>query len=176
MLTIRPETAADYAAVEKVVRQAFGRNTEADLVRRLRATPGYIPELALLAELDGRAAGQALFSRIRIETPAAVLPALTLAPLAVLPALQRRGIGSALMTAGLARCRELGHRVVVLFGHPEYYPRFGFERASLHGLRAPFDAPDEAFMVCGLDAGALQDIAGMVVLPDVFVPEPPPAR
>jgi putative acetyltransferase len=91
--------------------------------------------------------------------------ALALAPMAVTPDLQRRGIGSALVRRGLDEARRLGHGVVIVLGHPEYYPRFGFTRGSAHGIRPPFEAPDDAFLVLELREGALARVRGEVDYP-----------
>jgi len=94
--------------------------------------------------------------------------ALALATLAVRPELQNQGIGSELVRDGLERCRNLGHRIVVVVGHPKYYPRFGFSPARAQSLEAPFPVPDEAFLVLELVAGALTGVAGMVRYPPPF--------
>ena len=96
------------------------------------------------------------------------LPALALAPMAVHPEFQSQGIGSRLVREGLERCRNLGHRIVVVVGHPEFYPRFGFTPARAKGLEAPFPVPDEAFMVTELVPGALDGVSGMIVYPAPF--------
>jgi putative acetyltransferase len=96
------------------------------------------------------------------------MKALSLAPMAVLPEFQNSGIGSQLVRTGLERCRELGHTIVVVIGHPEYYPRFGFVPARKEGLDLPFPVPDEAFMVCKLAPDALERIKGMVKYPPEF--------
>jgi len=96
------------------------------------------------------------------------LPALALAPLAVHPEFQNQGIGSRLVGEGLARCRNLGHKIVVVVGHPEFYPRFGFTSARAKGLEAPFPVPDEAFMVTKLVPRALDGVSGMIVYPAPF--------
>jgi predicted N-acetyltransferase YhbS len=96
------------------------------------------------------------------------LPALALAPMAVRPEFQNLGIGSRLIREGLERCRNLGHKIVIVAGHPEYYPRFGFTSSRAKGLEAPFPVPDEAFMVIELIPGALDSVSGMIVYPAPF--------
>jgi putative acetyltransferase len=168
MTTIRPETAEDYAAVHEVNALAFVREVEARLVEALRRMPDFIPELSLVAVEGGRVVGHILFSPLVIETKDGAFPALALAVLAVRPEFQRQGIGSALVRDGLERCRSLGHRIVVVIGHPEYYPRFGFSPARARGLEVPFPVPDEAFLALELVPGALDGVAGMVKYPPPF--------
>lgn len=116
--------------------------------------------LSLVAVEDDRVVGHILFSPVTIESEAEVRAAAGLAPLAVLPELQRSGIGSRLVRAGLEECRNAGHECVVVLGHPDYYPRFGFVPAICYGVRCEFDVPDEAFMVIELREGALRGRAG----------------
>ncbi|GAA2169066.1 GNAT family N-acetyltransferase [Actinomadura napierensis] len=139
----RPETAADAAAVRRVVQAAFPTAEEADLVDALRRDPAWLPGLSFVAEAPGgRIAGYALLTRCRVGGADAV----ALAPVAVLPAYQRRGAGGAAVRAVLAAARRRGERLVVVLGHPGYYPRFGFVRASSLGVSAGFEVPDEALM------------------------------
>ncbi len=184
-MPIRPEQPPDHAAIHDVNVRAFGQPAEAELVAQIRNGDGFDPALSLVAALDddaGDAAGVAtepakterivghiLFSPIQIETDAGTkVPALALAPMAVLPECQSRGIGSQLVRAGLVAAMDAGHKVVVVLGHEAYYPRFGFEPASTCGIRAPFDVPDAAFMVLALTPDALRDIHGVVRYPSVF--------
>lgn len=163
-VVIREETPADRDAVRGVNRRAFGRDAEADLVDALRAG-GYV-RLSLVAEHSGEVVGHVLFSRLPVETAAGVVEALALAPVAVLPDLQRRGIGSRLIRDGLERCRGRGHRIVVVLGHAEYYPRFGFSAALAGRLRSPFPGPH--FMALELVRGALDGVEGEVRYPPPF--------
>ncbi|NQT13772.1 MAG: N-acetyltransferase [Planctomycetes bacterium] len=167
-LTVRPETPDDHRAVYQVNAAAFGRETEADLVEALRTSPGFIPELSLVAEVGGRVVGHVLFSRLTIRTRRGPLAALTLAPMAVLPEHQRQGIGSRLVREGLEACRRLGHPRVVVIGHPDFYPRFGFRPARARGLEPPCDLPPEAFLLWEADPEDVQAIAGTVEFPSVF--------
>jgi putative acetyltransferase len=168
MITLRPETIEDYAAIREVNLLAFGRDVEPRLVEALRASPDFIPELSLVAVEAGQVVGHILFSPVAIEMKDGSVPALTLAPLAVRPEFQNQGIGSDLVRRGLEECRRLGHRIVIVVGHAEYYPRFGFSLARAHGLEAPFPVPDEAFMVLELVPGALEGAAGTVRYPPAF--------
>ena len=138
--------------------EAFGGEAEANLVDRLRATGNLI--LSLVAIENQEVVGHIAFSLVRIDSTAGTKDAVGLGPLAVLPAFQRRGIGSELVPAGLAKLQKAGHGVVVVLGHPEYYPRFGFVPAAHHRVRWEHDAPSEAFMVKKLITGALQGVRG----------------
>jgi putative acetyltransferase len=168
MITIRPETAEDYAAIHEVNALAFGREVESRLVEALRELPEFIPGLSLVAIDAGRVVAHILFSPMIIETKDGVVPALALAVLAVRPEFQNQGIGSQLVRDGLEECRRLGHKIVVVVGHPAYYPRFGFSPARARGLEAPFPVPDEAFLVLELVRGALDGITGVVQYPPPF--------
>jgi putative acetyltransferase len=112
--------------------------------------------------------GYTLFSPIVIAAPEQSIPALALAPLAVTPLRQRQGIGSKLIEAGLSKCRELDHSIVVVVGNPRYYQRFGFQKASKFNLKSSLPFPDEAFMVLELKPGALINVIGTVMYPTYF--------
>jgi len=167
-LIIRSETAGDYPAIHEVHASAFGQENEAVLVEELRGSPGYDAELSLVAERDGRVIGHILFSPIAIRTARDPTTALVLAPMAVLAEHQNAGVGSQLVRRGLDACRRLGHRLVVVVGHPEFYPRFGFRPTSRRGLRLPFDVPDEAFLLWEAVPDNPSEIAGMVEFPPAF--------
>jgi putative acetyltransferase len=160
MVTIRPERDEDADAIRAVHRAAFPTDAEARLVDRLRAAGR--ARVALVAELDGAVVGHILFSPVVIVSPSQRCSGLGLAPLAVLPACQRRGVGSALVHEGLAACRRAGCDFVVVLGHPKYYPRFGFRRASAMGLGNEYGA-DEAFLVLELRPGSLPAGGGLVL-------------
>jgi putative acetyltransferase len=147
-----------------VIEAAFGGSDEADLVDQLRGSEYAL--LSLVAELDGRVVGHVLFSRTWIETPAGRVSAVALAPAAVHPEHQREGIGSGLIEHGLELVKARGEGIVIVAGHPQYYPRFGFSTEKARFLRSPF--PAEAFMAMELRAEALQGIEGSVVYPPAF--------
>jgi len=167
-MQIRPERPEDRDAVFDVNRLAFGQENEARLVDALRLSSAFIPELSLVA-LDGsQVMGHILFTRIIVRGGSQAHDALALAPMAVLPPFQKQGIGSALVRRGLEDARGLGHRVVIVVGHPDYYPRFGFVPARPLGILAPFEVPSEAFMALELKPGALLGIRGVVEYPPEF--------
>jgi putative acetyltransferase len=109
-----------------------------------------------------------MFPPITIESPQAITPAIALAPLVVHPDYQCLGVGAALIEEGLNVCRTLGHRIVIVIGHPGYYPRYGFRSARANGIEAPFAVADDVFMVLALDPGALDGIQGTVKYPAAF--------
>ncbi|MEU9998553.1 bifunctional class I SAM-dependent methyltransferase/N-acetyltransferase [Streptomyces sp. NPDC050848] len=148
----RPETAADIRSVWDVNAAAFETRGEADLVDALRADPGaWLPGLSYVAEApDGSVAAHALITRCHVDG----VPATALAPVAVAPEHQRQGAGEAVTRAVLEAARLRGERLVLVLGHPEYYPRFGFVRASEYGIRPSFDVPDEAMRALVLDGSA----------------------
>jgi putative acetyltransferase len=158
-MLIRTERGTDRAAVHAVNAAAFPTPAEADLVDALRRQAR--PLVSLVAERDGTVVGHILFSPLSLgeRSDPGIMG---LAPMAVAPEHQRSGIGSALVRAGLDACRELGFAAVVVLGHPEYYPRFGFVPSVRYGIRSEYDVPDEVFMVLELVPGSLRDTAGTV--------------
>jgi predicted N-acetyltransferase YhbS len=150
--TARPETPADIEAVREIVLGAFETPLEADLVDVLRTDDAWIDGLSYVStDTADTPVGYALLTRCHID----VVPALCLAPVAVHPAHQRTGAGGAAIRAVLDAARERGERFVTVLGHPDYYPRFGFDRASAHGIGVTFDAPDEALMSLALTTDPL---------------------
>jgi putative acetyltransferase len=164
-LQVRPETPQDLAAIRRVHRLAFGEHSqEADLVDALRAGAAHEPDLCVVA-VDGEdVIGHIAYSRARLDSGA---PVLALGPMGVVPAAQRRGAGSALMRESLRRAAETGYPLVVVVGHPEYYPRFGFERGDDHDIHTSYEVPPEAWMVLRLPAYR-SGITGLVIYPDEF--------
>ncbi|MEZ4457797.1 MAG: N-acetyltransferase [Gemmatimonadales bacterium] len=165
-LLIRPEVAADHDAVRSLHSAAFEGPTEAAIVDRLREAVG---SLSLVAVEEGRVVGHVLFTAASLALAPSARVAL-LGPMAVAPSRQRRGIGSRLIEGGIDDCRRAGYRAVVVVGHAEYYPRFGFERASRFGLAAPFEVPDEVFMARELVAGGLAGGGALLLAPAFLEP------
>lgn len=163
-IAVREERPEDLEAIREINRQAFGRVDEARLVDALR--DGGYTRLSLVAEEGGRIVGHILFSDLPIVTQSGTLHALALAPMAVLPNRQRQGIGSRLVREGLRACAEAGHYMVVVLGHPDFYPRFGFSARLAERLKAPFSGP--SFMALELVPGALADVTGEVRYPPPF--------
>jgi putative acetyltransferase len=164
VIAIRSERPGDASCVRIVNELAFGQPTEADIVDRLRES---CPDFVSLVAEDEAVVGHILFTPAVIESLGRLVVGMGLAPLAVTPDRQRQGIGSALVRRGLEILRERGCPFVIVLGHPEYYPRFGFEPASAHGLACQWaGVPDEAFMV--LDPKALEGLFGVARYRDEF--------
>ncbi len=168
MITIRTENSKDYEKVFEIHSRAFNRLKEAELVKRIRLSEGFLPELSLVALYNNELAGHILFSVILVENDKDKYEALALSALAVLPELQNRGIGSELIRQGLERCRQKGFLFVVVLGLPDFYPRFGFQTARFNGIHPPFPVPDEVFMVNPLKEGILDNISGVVRYSSAF--------
>jgi putative acetyltransferase len=173
--TTRPETPQDIPAIRDIILAAFPTPAEADLVDALRADPeAWIEGLSVISvagegtqvdgtQVDGTPVGYALLTRCQVGGE----HALALAPCAVLPSVQRRGAGSAAVRAVLDAARAMGENLVVVLGHAEYYPRFGFAPASGFGVRGPFEVPDEVMMAMALDHTRPVP-AGMIKYPAAF--------
>lgn len=168
MLTIRREMPKDYPQIYELVKSAFEKaehrdGDEQDLVNRLRQTVGNVPELALVAEVEGELAGHVMFTQIKVgETTQ-----LCLAPLAVAPRFQSQGVGGALIKAGHRIAQELGYEFSILIGHPSYYPRFGYVNASEYGIKSPIELPEDVFMAINLQ-GKKTYLNATVEFPRVF--------
>jgi len=160
MIVVRTEAPQDLPAIRRINELAFGRPNEAALVDALRHAA--CPFLSLVAVADTRAVGHILFTPVTIDGSDAISTGLGLAPMAVLPDHQRTGVGSQLVREGLRACVRQGYAVVVVLGHPAYYPRVGFVPAAGKGLRCEYPVPDEVFMVAELVPGALQGRTGLV--------------
>ncbi len=158
-MRIRPEAEADRAAVRAVNEAAFETPAEADLVEALHRKN--LSLVSLVAEVDDTIVGHILFSPVSLADRAD-LNIMGLAPMAVAPGYQRKGIGSALVRSGLTCCKSLGCHAVVVVGHPEFYPRFGFVPAGRYALRCEYDVPANVFMVAELEAGSLDHASGVV--------------
>jgi putative acetyltransferase len=167
MVIVRPEDDEDLEQVRAINLSAFDGGTEAGLVDALRTNCADF--LSLVAEDDGQVVGHILFTPVVVEGSESTVWGMGLAPMAVLPGRQRSGIGSALVRRGLELLRQNGCKFVIVLGHPAYYPRFGFDRASGHGLRCQWGGvPDEAFMVTVFDNDVLPDGGGIARYRDEF--------
>ena len=166
-VTIRPERPEDYPSVFQVNVAAFGQEDEARLVDALRAD-GYA-RVSLVAEVDRRVVGHILFSTLTLRAGGQYRDEVSLAPMAVVPEWQRQGIGTSLVHEGLSACEEAGHKVVVVVGHPDFYPRFGFSADQAdRSLRSPYAGP--ACMALELVPGTLGDALWDVEYPPPFGP------
>jgi putative acetyltransferase len=162
VLRIRPEAPADVDAIRRVNEAAFGQPDEARLVDALRDAAR--PFLSFVAEEEGEIVGHICFTPVEVGERVI----LGLAPMAVVPARQREGIGSRLVERGLEACGDGGFQAVVVLGHPEYYPRFAFTPAARYGIRSEYDVPEEAFMLLELVPGAAAELRGVVRYHPVF--------
>lgn len=175
-ISIRLETPEDYRAVEELTREAFWGcmdhptcDGEHLLVHKLRNVPAYVPELDFVAETDGKIVGNVIYSRAKIVADnGQETEVLIFGPLSVLPDYQKKGVGSALMRHSIARARELGYRAIFLYGHPDYYPRFGFKRGKSYGITNPQGKSPDSLMAMELYDGALDGISGKFYEDEVF--------
>ncbi|WP_453993783.1 GNAT family N-acetyltransferase [Bacillus nitroreducens] len=173
-ITIRQEIPKDYHVTEEVIRKAFLNEEFSDkkehyLVKRIRKSNAFIPELSLVAVNQKEdIVGNILLSKIQIVDGDQSVESLALAPVSVIAEYQRLGIGSQLIEAALERAKELGYQSVIVLGHKDYYPRFGFKQANLWNIRAPFDVPNEVFMAIELFEGSLKNVQGIVKYSEAF--------
>lgn len=158
-IEIRPELPEDHDRVFAINAAAFPTDAEAELVEAVRRDAD--PLISLVATVGGSIAGHILFSPVTVEGED-VRRAMGLGPMAVAPEHQRQGVGSRLVRAGLDACRAISEHVVVVLGHAEYYPRFGFEPAPARGLRYLSEDFDPHFFVAELEPGALDGWSGQV--------------
>jgi putative acetyltransferase len=166
---VRAERPADHDAISRVVAQAFNSTDEADLVEAIRAAPEYVPELALVAEVDGQIVGHVMVSFTSLDDGTTRHQIYQLSPLAVAPEQQRNGVGSALVRTALERAKDMGAEFVVLEGDPRYYGRFGFEPSADYGIfiDLPEWAPPEAAQI-RLLSDVPPTVSGRVVYPASF--------
>ena len=164
MISIRAERPEDLPAIRHVNEVAFERPGEADLVDALRGSDAWLPGLSLVAEDESGIVGHALFSLVQLDSGPDLL---SLAPMAVASDRQRAGIGSSLIRHGLELAQQTDYPLVVVLGHPAYYPRFGFKSARSLGIETPYDAPDEAWLALPLPAYD-EAVRGTVRYPEAF--------
>lgn len=171
---IRQEEPKDHKTVFQIVEDAFkdmkySSHTEQFIVEKLRKTDAFIPELSLVAEKEGELVGYIILTKIQIDNGEQIFDALTLGPVAVLPRLHGQTIGSQLIQEVHKRAKALGHEIIVLLGHKDYYPRFGYELTQKYGITLPFGAAPENCMVIGLTQSALQGVSGKVIYSKPFL-------
>lgn len=172
-LSIRQEIETDHQAVFNLIENAFQLSEMSDhseqfLVQRLRKSDAFIPELSLVAELDDKIVGHILLTKLIIKNGDQQFDSLALAPVSVLPNYQRQGIGGQLIKAAHEIAKQLNHQSVILLGHRDYYPRFGYQPAHLFGIALPFDVPKENCMAIELVENGLQKVSGLVEYPAAF--------
>lgn len=169
-MRIRTETKNDFKHVFNLNYTAFGnRDDEAKLVEQIRFSDGFIPELSIVAEAQGDIVGHLMLSKAKLTNEVGDKEVIVLAPVAVLPEFQKKGIGSKLIKEGLKRAKKEGYGLVFLIGHPDYYPKFGFQPARAHGMElTQYQVPDDVFMVCELTDGELENSGGELHYPKAF--------
>ena len=174
-IAIKEEISEYRKVTEKVIKSAFvnmefSDKREHELVSRIRKSEAFIPKLSLVAinEDNNEIVGHILLSKIKISNDNQLEESLALAPVSVLPEYQNKGVGRLLILDALKIAKDLGYNSVVVMGHPNYYPKFGFEKASSWGIKAPFEVPEEAFMALELQENALENVSGVVEYPSVF--------
>ncbi|WP_025784350.1 GNAT family N-acetyltransferase [Sporosarcina sp. D27] len=173
---IRQEQESDYESTEKVVETAFASAVQSDqnehkLVSRIRQLGSFVPELSLVAvnEENNVIIGHILLSKVLIgNDDNQKTESLALAPVSVSPDFQNKGIGKSLIQKALEEAKKLKFQSVVVLGHPEYYPKFGFRKSSIWKIKAPFEVPEEALMAIELQEGSLNHSSGIIEYPSVF--------
>jgi len=166
-ITIRQEIPDDFKEVSDIIEDAFQNeeisdNTEHRLVERLRNSEAFIPELSLVAVNGNEIVGHILLTRIKIESEKKTFDSLALAPVTVKPVYQKKGIGGLLIRESHRIAKEMGFKSIILLGHEDYYPRFGYELTSKYGIKIPFDAPEKNCMAIELVEDGLKGISGTV--------------
>ncbi|EJL73587.1 GNAT family N-acetyltransferase [Chryseobacterium populi] len=172
-MTIRQEENQGRQKVFHLIEEAFRDMDHSDhqeqfLVERLRKSEAFIPELSIVAEIGDKIVGHILFTKITIENGSESFDSLALAPVSVKPDFQNKGIGSQLIIFGHLIAKELGHHSVILVGHENYYPKFGYKKCSNFGISFPFDIPEENGMAIELVENGLKNIHGIVKYPKEF--------
>ncbi|WP_428912194.1 GNAT family N-acetyltransferase [Niallia sp. Krafla_26] len=174
-ITIRPELNTEYNSTEEMIKEAFLNEEFSDkrehlLVNRIRKSDAFIPELSLVAlNQDNKVISHILLSKIKIVDGDNAVDSLALAPVSVTPEYQKKGIGSQLIHVALKKAKDLGYRSVIVLGHKDYYPKFGFKPASLWNIQAPFEVPDEVFMALELTHHSLEKVQGVVHYSKAFL-------
>ncbi|KHF38218.1 GNAT family N-acetyltransferase [Halalkalibacter okhensis] len=167
-ILIRQERTTEYSTTEQMIKKSFLNEEYSDkrehlLVNRIRKSEVFIPELSLVALNQGKEViGHILLSKIKIVDGDNEVDSLALAPVSVTPEYQKKGIGSQLIHAALENAKDQGFSSVIVLGHKDYYPKFGFKPARLWYIQAPFEVPDEVFMALELTENALENVQGVV--------------
>jgi predicted N-acetyltransferase YhbS len=172
-MRIRQENSYDFNEVFHLIEKAFREEGHSDhkeqfLVERLRNSDAFIPELSMVAEIGGKIVGHILLTKLKIKSSTKEFNSLALAPVSVLPEFQGKGIGGKLILESHKKAKELGHQSIILLGHENYYPRFGYSQADTYGIELPFEVPRENCMVIELVENGLKGVTGMVEYPSEF--------
>ncbi|MDA3779254.1 MAG: N-acetyltransferase [Bacteroidales bacterium] len=167
-IVIRQETKDDYQPVFELIEKAFINEVHSDhkeqfIVERLRKSDAFIPELSLLAQIDGKVVGYILLTKIQIRNDKQSFDSLALAPVAVLPEYQKKDIAGQLIETTHKKAKTLGHKSIVLLGHKDYYPKFGYIQTDRFGIKLPFDVPKENCLTIELEDNGLTGVNGTVV-------------
>ena len=172
-IKLRQENEKDYKSVFQLIEKAFEHEEYSDhkeqfLVERLRKSNAFIPELSIVAELENKIIGHILLTKLEIKNDSESFESLALAPVSVLPEFQGKGIGSKLILQSHKTAKDLGYKSIILLGHQDYYPRFGYELCEKYNIEMPFDVPAENCMVIVLVENGLAGVSGKVVYPPAF--------
>lgn len=172
-LLIRQEKPEDYKAVFLLVKKAFESDEFSDhkehiLIEHLRESTTFIPELSIVAEQKNKIVGHILLTKVKIKNNRNEFESLALAPVSVLPKYQGKGIGGLLIKQAHLKAKKLGYRSIILLGHANYYPRFGYQLAHEFGIELPFDVPKENCMAIEITKNGLKGVQGMVEYPKEF--------
>lgn len=165
-MSIRNEKPEDIDRIRHINVEAFGSDTEADLVNTLRDSAS--PYISLVYDRNSQPVGHVMFTPVELACDTAGIQIIALAPLAVSPRFQNKGIGSLLVNAGIQRCKAESYDATVVLGHPEFYPRFGFVPSGKYGIKSEYDVPHEVFMILELTKNVLQGIHGTIIYHDAF--------
>ena len=173
-LVIRQELPTDHTTVFQLIEEAFktmkySSGTEQFIVEKLRKSAAFVPELSLVAEQDEKLVGQIILTKIKIDNGMKLFDALTLGPVSVWTKLHGQGIGSQLIMEAHRIAKSLGHEIIILLGHKDYYPRFGYELTNKYGIELPFEAAPENCMVIGLNPNSLEGVSGKVIYSKPFL-------
>lgn len=166
-IIIRQEETIDYESVFSLIEEAFRSLEKSDhreqfLVEKLRKSDAFIPELSLIAEIDEKIVGHILLTKIKIINGDKSQESLALAPMSVLPEFQRMGVGEKLIKQAHQKAKYLGYKSVVVLGHPDYYPKFGYQLAKNYGIELPFEVEENSCLVIELIEDGLKDVSGKV--------------
>lgn len=165
-MSIRVEKPSDIETIWRINAEAFETEEEADLVDVLRASG--VSYISLVYEENDELVGHIFFTPVELLGDTSGLRIIGLAPMAVIPQMQKRGIGSLLVKAGIQQCINEGYDAIVVLGYPNYYPRFAFLPSITYGIRSEYEVPDDVFMVLELREDSLKGKRGMVKYHEAF--------